>query len=111
MNKDAEHEVKKGKCHSGILITLLSLLLAVPSAGAHAQTVPTQSYSSMHWRLVGPFRAGRSIAAAGVPGNPYVFYFGGVDGGMWKTENAGVTCFHNQAGLATLGASRGSWSR
>ena len=91
MNKDAEHEVKKGKCHSGILITLLSLLLAVPSAGAHAQTVPTQSYSSMHWRLVGPFRAGRSIAAAGVPGNPYVFYFGGVDGGMWKTENAGVT--------------------
>ena len=45
----------------------------------------------MQWRLVGPFRAGRSITAAGIPGNPYVFYFGSVDGGMWKTENAGVT--------------------
>ncbi len=45
----------------------------------------------MQWRLVGPFRAGRAIAAAGIPGNPYVFYFGSVDGGMWRTDNAGVT--------------------
>jgi len=45
----------------------------------------------MKWRLVGPFRGGRTLAAAGVPGNPYLFYFGSVDGGMWKTENAGVT--------------------
>jgi len=45
----------------------------------------------MQWRLVGPFRAGRSIAAAGIPGNPSTFYMGTVDGGMWKTVNAGVT--------------------
>ncbi|HUI66123.1 MAG TPA: hypothetical protein VL126_14865, partial [Bacteroidota bacterium] len=68
---------------AGILLGILSI--------ASAQMIPPSSYSAMQWRLVGPFRAGRSIAAAGVPGNPYVFYFGGVDGGMWKTENAGVT--------------------
>lgn len=45
----------------------------------------------MHWRLVGPFRAGRALAATGVPGNPYKFYFGSVDGGVWKTTNAGLT--------------------
>ena len=56
-----------------------------------AQPVPSNAYSGMRWRLVGPFRAGRAIAAEGIPGNPYVFYFGSVDGGMWKTENAGVT--------------------
>ncbi len=45
----------------------------------------------MRWRLVGPFRAGRALAAAGVPGNPYTFYFGSVDGGIWKTTNAALT--------------------
>lgn len=66
-------------------------LVNPPSTTALSQSILLQSYSEMHWRLVGPFRAGRSIAAAGVPGDPYTFYFGGVDGGMWKTENAGVT--------------------
>lgn len=54
----------------------------------------------MKWRLVGPFRGGRALAAAGVPGNPYLFYFGSVDGGMWKTENAGVTWESISDGLA-----------
>jgi photosystem II stability/assembly factor-like uncharacterized protein len=70
---------------------LILLLLSLPCSVVHAQTIPLKAYSAMQWRLVGPFRAGRSIAAAGVPGNPYVFYFGGVDGGMWKTVNAGIT--------------------
>lgn len=45
----------------------------------------------MHWRNIGPFRAGRTLAAAGVPGNADLFYFGSVDGGVWKTTNAGNT--------------------
>ncbi len=60
----------------------------------------------MKWRLVGPFRGGRALAAAGVPGNPYLFYFGSVDGGMWKTTNAGITWESISAGLtnASVGA-------
>jgi len=45
----------------------------------------------LRWRLVGPFRGGRAVAVAGDPTHPLVFYFGAVDGGVWKTENAGAT--------------------
>ena len=43
----------------------------------------------MEWRNIGPFRGGRSDAVAGVPSKPRLYYFGGVGGGVWKTENAG----------------------
>src|ERR1700757_2794235 len=46
---------------------------------------------ALHWRLVGPFRGGRAVAVAGDPARPLVFYFGAVDGGVWKTTNGGVT--------------------
>jgi photosystem II stability/assembly factor-like uncharacterized protein len=45
----------------------------------------------MRWRSIGPFRGGRALAVAGVPSKPSVFYFGSVDGGVWKTDNAGRT--------------------
>ena len=45
----------------------------------------------MHWRMIGPFRGGRTRAAAGVPDQPNVFYGGQVDGGVWKTTDAGRT--------------------
>jgi len=48
-------------------------------------------YSDMRWRLVGPFRGGRSLTAAGISGNRDVYYFGSVGGGVWKTINAGQT--------------------
>ncbi|MGA8264176.1 MAG: hypothetical protein WB779_07040, partial [Ignavibacteriaceae bacterium] len=49
------------------------------------------TYNSMRWRMIGPFRGGRTLAASGIPGNPNTFYFGAVDGGVWRTTNAGVT--------------------
>jgi photosystem II stability/assembly factor-like uncharacterized protein len=48
-------------------------------------------FAGMQYRLIGPFRGGRSIAVTGVPGQPNVFYFGAVGGGVWKTTNAAVT--------------------
>jgi len=56
-----------------------------------AQAIPTSAYQAMHWRLIGPFRGGRVLAVAGIPGDPATFYFGAVDGGVWRTRNAGVT--------------------
>jgi hypothetical protein len=46
---------------------------------------------ALHWRLVGPFRGGRAVAVTGDPARPLVFYFGAVDGGVWKTANGGET--------------------
>jgi photosystem II stability/assembly factor-like uncharacterized protein len=45
----------------------------------------------MHWRMIGPFRGGRTRAAAGVPSQPNVFYIGQVNGGVWKTDDFGRT--------------------
>jgi photosystem II stability/assembly factor-like uncharacterized protein len=56
---------------------------------AFAQS-PPELFSGLRWRLIGPFRGGRVAAVAGVPGNATTFYFGGVDGGVWKTVDGGV---------------------
>ncbi len=45
----------------------------------------------MRWRQIGPFRAGRVTAVAGIPGNAAVYYMGTPGGGVWKTVNAGTT--------------------
>ena len=46
---------------------------------------------AMRFRCIGPPRGGRVVAVAGDPCEPAVFYFGAVAGGVWKTEDAGVT--------------------
>lgn len=50
-----------------------------------------KAYKALRWRLVGPFRGGRVDAVAGDPTRPLVHYFGGVNGGVWKTTNAGLS--------------------
>ncbi len=52
---------------------------------------PEELYSSLEYRLVGPFRGGRSAAVTGVPGKPNLFYFGATGGGVWKTLDGGRT--------------------
>ena len=41
--------------------------------------------------MIGPFRGGRTRAAAGVPGQPNLFYMGQVNGGVWKSDDYGRT--------------------
>ncbi|HKW02841.1 MAG TPA: hypothetical protein VJN96_23660 [Vicinamibacterales bacterium] len=48
-------------------------------------------FAEMRWRNIGPLRAGRTKAAAGVPSQPYTFYIGVCNGGVWKTTDAGRT--------------------
>ena len=45
----------------------------------------------MKWRNIGPYRGGRTKAAAGHASQPYTFYIGMVNGGVWKTTDAGRT--------------------
>src|SRR5579872_6153076 len=63
-------------------------------------------YSGLHWRMLGPFRGGRVDAVTGVPGRPNEFYFGSVNGGLWKTIDAGrvwTPVFDSQP-IASIGA-------
>ncbi len=72
-----------------MLRALLPALIAsaVPFS---AQQIDPSLYGAMRWRQIGPFRAGRVSAVAGVPGNAAVYYMGTPGGGVWKTEDGGV---------------------
>jgi photosystem II stability/assembly factor-like uncharacterized protein len=66
------------------------------TVGVRAQSqsnalVDVKAYQDLRWRSVGPHRGGRSTAAAGVRTQPGVFYMGATGGGVWKTENFGIT--------------------
>ncbi|HTW49790.1 MAG TPA: hypothetical protein VMD92_17670 [Acidobacteriaceae bacterium] len=86
-------------------LPLFLLPLLAPRV-AVAQQVSPQLFNGLRWRLVGPFRAGRVVAVSGVPGSETTFYFGGVDGGVWKTTDAGTVwtpIFDNEP-VASIGA-------
>ena len=73
-------------------ISSLALILTLSLANvAAAQQFPERMYQDMRWRMIGPFRGGRTRAVAGVPSQPNVFYMGAVDGGVWKSDDYGRT--------------------
>ena len=69
----------------------VSLALCFSFAAVGATSVSAQNTPDLHWRMIGPFRGGRTRAAVGVPGEPNVFYVGQVDGGVWKSTDYGRT--------------------
>lgn len=66
-------------------------LVRLQAQGASNAVVDPRLYQDLRWRSVGPHRGGRSTAAAGVRTQPNVFYMGATGGGVWKTENYGIT--------------------
>ena len=69
---------------------IFAFFFLLPTVAAIAQPVPPELMNGLKWRLIGPFRGGRVVAVAGVPGDSTTFYFGSVNGGIWKTTDAGV---------------------
>ncbi len=68
--------------------------VCVPWSMLRAQgnaTIDPSSYAGLRWRMIGPFRGGRTVAVSGVAGDGRTFYMGAVGGGVWKTTNAGRT--------------------
>ncbi|MDR3692109.1 MAG: hypothetical protein P4L46_22200 [Fimbriimonas sp.] len=76
-------------CSPLMAVALASLLTSAYAYSPAGEGAP--NIGDLHWRLAGPFRGGRAIAVAGVPGEIEKFYFGSVGGGVWVTENAGRT--------------------
>ncbi len=52
---------------------------------------PASLFQGLRYRMVGPSRGGRATAVAGVPSQPSVFYLGGVGGGVWKSDDYGLS--------------------
>ena len=76
------------------LIVLALSISPAPQLSAQSdpnQLVPPNAFKDLKYRSVGATRGGRVTAYSGVRQQPQTFYFGGVGGGVWKTEDAGIT--------------------
>ncbi|HVP56371.1 MAG TPA: glycosyl hydrolase [Candidatus Eisenbacteria bacterium] len=85
-----------------LLCLFLYLYLAI---NLSAQVNPAL-IGGMKWRQIGPFRGGRVLAVAGVPGDPDTYYFGAVAGGIFKSTNGGLSwtpTFDHQS-ISSIGA-------
>ena len=89
------------------LTSATSLFVCVASTGAAQPRTPARPanqaapapsvapafdsamFQALQWRLIGPYRGGRSVAVSGVPSQPSVYYAGYTGGGLWKTDDAG----------------------
>jgi photosystem II stability/assembly factor-like uncharacterized protein len=92
----------KGRASACLLAVSLLAFFAVYNftIAAQAQDKPTATttpaasesdpFRALQWRLIGPFRGGRSTAVTGVASQPSVYYFGGTGGGVWKTTDGGI---------------------
>lgn len=69
---------------------LVSQLFAQVPQNAAADDL-NNIFKAVKWRSIGPFRGGRSNAGCGVIGDPMTYYMGTTGGGLWKTDDAGIT--------------------
>ena len=70
-------------------VSIAILTLVAIATASHGQSADPAA--AMHWRQIGPNRAGRARAAAGVPSQPNVFYIGFDNGGVWRSTDFGST--------------------
>ena len=68
----------------------VALLFLAPPLGT-AQSLDSQLFHELRWRLVGPHRGSRTVAVSGVAGQPNVFYMAPNNGGVWKSTDYGRT--------------------
>ena len=74
-----------------MLRPLLAALLCVTALTAQGTTPQDNTYQDLRYRLIGPFRASRTVAGVGIPTQPNVFFAGVHTGGVWKTDDYGRT--------------------
>jgi photosystem II stability/assembly factor-like uncharacterized protein len=71
------------------VLLALTVVHAQPAPESHAYSPAL--FKALRWRNIGPFRGGRVTAVAGVPGRSMVYYMGATGGGVWKTDDGGLT--------------------
>src|SRR5271166_3280263 len=71
--------------------SLFAATIILASLSLSAGTIDPSHYADLKWRCIGPFRAGRTVAVAGIASQPNVFYMSPNNGGVWKTDDFGRT--------------------
>lgn len=74
-----------------VALAFAFVALMVSLSAQDAPRVSPSLFAGMTWRNIGPHRASRTVAAAGHRRQPHTFYMAAVNGGVWKTTDAGRT--------------------
>ena len=89
-------------------IFIIFLLAALASTGTvvgqEASDATAIPLDDMQFRMIGPFRGGRSISVVGHPTDRLTFYFGSTGGGVWKTVDAGHNWINVSDGFFATGS-------
>jgi len=90
---DAHAQAKPEKQSKATAAATQTALPAAASAADAAEPAKPEekAFKGMKYRLIGPFRGGRSLTAAGIPGDPTTYYFGATGGGVWKSTDGAMT--------------------
>ncbi len=72
------------------IVSVILCIVLLPCS-VLAQDYDPAMFRELHWRLIGPFRGGRTVAISGVPGQQNVFYMAPNNGGVWKSTDYGRT--------------------
>jgi photosystem II stability/assembly factor-like uncharacterized protein len=87
---------RRTKLAAIVALALSSIVGFARPAATQTASAPSDAerpvvFDALAYRLIGPFRGGRSAAVEGVPGDPTRYYFGACGGGVWTTDDAGST--------------------
>jgi photosystem II stability/assembly factor-like uncharacterized protein len=82
-----EAAIKMKTHYRGLFVAVI--LFWAAAASAAGQPFDPARYKDLAWRMIGPFRGGRTVAVSGVPGQPNVFYMAPNNGGVWKSTDYG----------------------
>ncbi len=102
----SSHLTRSLLCAAMTILTIASVPTGTPlvAQGDANQVVPPAAYKDLKWRMVGASRGGRATGMAGVRQQPHTFYQGATGGGVWKTEDAGISWFPVGDGQITTGS-------
>ncbi len=87
-----------------LVICLFVLSITAQTSKATKASDSSSYFNAMKWRSIGPFRGGRSVGSSGVVGDPKAYYMGTTGGGVWKTEDMGVSWRNISDGYFTTGS-------
>src|ERR1041385_7555648 len=78
------------------LLSMITLFFCLGLVAAQTSQTPAPDdyntiFKTVKWRSIGPFRGGRSVAGTGVASDPKTYYMGTTGGGLWKTDDMGIT--------------------
>lgn len=77
----------------GACVLLVPAALAAVADPIPAQQLDSTAFHALEWRFIGPYRGGRATAVAGIPGPDHrlTYYHGATGGGVWKSDDAGLS--------------------